>query len=826
MKRILVLLLVLCLLTGSVCGEAGYNEEDDRNFALLIGEFSEQSFGTAYYGMMEQGNFYLDVKQLCQLLHGAYDDDLMEFSVNDGQRSFDIYAERYYGPQTLLERCAEPKLFQKGTVDTAVPVKNVRGTSMISLLHFLEYIGMGYVMDECAVTPQLMLLPVYTVYDAVQEMYALGLDTPFDWHALAVDDKTLENMQSAALIGEILSNHPLEAILPGSREMELYVKDTLIRILQMRGVGEDALYEDWTKVPAYLGKTGSFSCTVLSEMFELCELGGKATDYLITGVNGIEKLQAYGKIGQAEKTLLADTLLSIYGDYSSEIAQKPELRSAAAEIHENLSSRESFMGAVYEETVIPMLLDSLSSLFIQGKGALELLDLMHSAAEFTSDSLEIGYEAVSAPEKLAVAFVAGAFARAARDIRLTAENIKEDPAYVLASDADRRKSMDILKAAIILQCKAEMLTIEQARAAGVMTAEEDAYYARRWQDACNMLNKAAMAQIVYPHYYEEEPLSMQWMDDYMTLLQGEWMPDADSLEQLGGKNVTFVIDEHMISCTLDGEKLGNESFVLCGPQLFVNGETLWMNFVTDDEILLQGQFDDITLTWEKNEPEEDGGWWYGGYIDAFYQRADREGRYWDDLLNDFTTSYVQVNNGVMTGLGGCKAMLDNSIKPDALDVLDLVAWPDRINKKFHTIGTNAFADYTIHHLLLKVDLGVETIESGAFTGQQMQLVQLSDPLARLEEGAFTDCPLLWAIEFPGEYTHMTSRAIVDCEALRYVVIPPTVKEIADDFISSDTLHQLTVFGYPGSEAESYALRNGLGFIDMTAPDAFDRIKRP
>ena len=833
MKRYLCMVLVLLMLSGGFHGAQAL-VETPAVCALLIGEAGESMKGQAYYGVYQSGNFYLAKEELCRLLDGntentpAYSPAGQDFFLNGSGRTFELYSR--YGAVKLLERCAVATLRNDGTLTTGVPCIAHEGRYYISLLHFLEYIGVGYYMDGTAMTPQLVLLPAYTVYDAQRDFYSTGFAAPFDWNALSIDDRKLENAQIAAFFGAVLAKHPLEAMLPGDREVELYVKETLIEILQMRGESDAALYSDWKEMAIYAGETANLSCSVLGQTVELCDVLGIGLNLSLKCIEGFEKLMAYSEIGQAEKTLLEDTLLSLYSDYSSTLAQKDVIRRVAQELQDNLSSQASFTGAVFSEVAMPILIDGVVSAYVRGKDILEVVKLMQETGSFVSDTLKIADQMFSAHEHLTIASIANEIACAARDIRLTAENVQSDPAFVRANDEKRRETMEILKAAIILQCKAEMVTYAHLVSAQVLTEDEKAFYEQKKQAVCTMMNKAAMAQLVYPHVAEDQPLSMQWIEDYLDWLQGDWQLDAASYEQLGGKNVCYTVEEMQITCIVEDEVVGTENFVLCGPSLMIGGEEImWMEFESGEKSCLQGQFGNQTLTWEKKEQMEEadaGLSWFPFYIEAFYEHLDRKGRNWDDIVNTYETCPVTVQNGVMVSFDRAAAYLDNGISPDRLGELVIESMPDRLKTAFHTISSDAFDGYTIRYQILTLCMGIEVIESGAFTGHQMQVVGIGTGLKRLGEGAFTDCRCLWAIELPGTITTLTPRSIVRCEALRYIIIPPMATQIADDFIANESLQQVTVFGYPDSEAERYARRNGLGFVDMTAPGAFDQIIGP
>ena len=158
MKRYLCIVLIL-LLSGGFHGAQAL-VETPAVCALYIGSLGQNAFDQAYSGLYRDGNFYLTKEELSHLLGGktentpAYSPEGSEFSLTDSGRTFELYNR--YGTVRLLERCAPAMLWSDGTITTQVPCFLYEGRYYISLLHFLEYAGIGYYMDERALVPQLV----------------------------------------------------------------------------------------------------------------------------------------------------------------------------------------------------------------------------------------------------------------------------------------------------------------------------------------------------------------------------------------------------------------------------------------------------------------------------------------------------------------------------------------------------------------------------------------------------------------------------------------------------------------------------------------------
>ncbi len=118
-------------------------------------------------------------------------------------------------------------------------------------------------------------------------------------------------------------------------------------------------------------------------------------------------------------------------------------------------------------------------------------------------------------------------------------------------------------------------------------------------------------------------------------------------------------------------------------------------------------------------------------------------------------------------------------------------------------------------------------------------VKLPENLTKMGGGIFKDCDSLRYIEFPESVTEIPNGMFMDCDGLRTIEIPSTISRICDysfencDSLTSVTIpksvtsissgafkgcNYLTIYGYSGSEAESYAKNNGIPFVALDAED--------
>ena len=135
--------------------------------------------------------------------------------------------------------------------------------------------------------------------------------------------------------------------------------------------------------------------------------------------------------------------------------------------------------------------------------------------------------------------------------------------------------------------------------------------------------------------------------------------------------------------------------------------------------------------------------------------------------------------------------------------LNAVVVPESLNR----INGGAFAMCAALTSIYIPD-GVKEIEDGAF--QQCSAltgVILPDGLEKIGDSSFTNCTSLTGIEIPASVTVIGENAFSGCTGITTVDIPDSVTEIGEDAFSSCE----TIIGGAGSCAQTYAIKNGIGF---------------
>ncbi len=119
--------------------------------------------------------------------------------------------------------------------------------------------------------------------------------------------------------------------------------------------------------------------------------------------------------------------------------------------------------------------------------------------------------------------------------------------------------------------------------------------------------------------------------------------------------------------------------------------------------------------------------------------------------------------------------------------------------------------------------GVTSIGRRAFDGYtKLTSVEISDSITNIGCEAFYDCVKLTSVNFPDGVTSIDHNAFYNCDSLTSVTIPNSVTSIGEDAFgchdASTIFYNFTIHGYAGSEAENYANKNRLNFIEVCFHD--------
>lgn len=91
------------------------------------------------------------------------------------------------------------------------------------------------------------------------------------------------------------------------------------------------------------------------------------------------------------------------------------------------------------------------------------------------------------------------------------------------------------------------------------------------------------------------------------------------------------------------------------------------------------------------------------------------------------------------------------------------------------------------------------------------ILTLPSGLQEIEEEAFEGNGTFAGVQLPNSLTSIGSRAFADCGGLWAMVVPSSVTDFGTDVFQ---VGNITLYGYSGSAAESYASANGIDFVNI------------
>ncbi len=142
-------------------------------------------------------------------------------------------------------------------------------------------------------------------------------------------------------------------------------------------------------------------------------------------------------------------------------------------------------------------------------------------------------------------------------------------------------------------------------------------------------------------------------------------------------------------------------------------------------------------------------------------------------------------------------------------------------------GTLAIADEAFDDCIslksITIPNSVTSIGESAFSGcTSLKSITIPDSVTSIGDYAFYGCKSLTSVTIPDSVTSIGSWAFNGCTSLESVTIPDSVTSIGHHafgyYYNGDykKIYGFTIYGYTGTEAESYANDNGFTFIALIA----------
>lgn len=109
--------------------------------------------------------------------------------------------------------------------------------------------------------------------------------------------------------------------------------------------------------------------------------------------------------------------------------------------------------------------------------------------------------------------------------------------------------------------------------------------------------------------------------------------------------------------------------------------------------------------------------------------------------------------------------------------------------------------------------GVTILTNGVFDGcTALKDIKIPDDVTLIGNYTFANCKSLTSIVIPNSVERIASGAFAGCDNLKSATILNSAAEIVDR--AFDSVKDLTICGYVGSTAETYANKNGFKFVDI------------
>ena len=187
-------------------------------------------------------------------------------------------------------------------------------------------------------------------------------------------------------------------------------------------------------------------------------------------------------------------------------------------------------------------------------------------------------------------------------------------------------------------------------------------------------------------------------------------------------------------------------------------------------------------------------------------------------------SVTQIQGGWSSGIFiGCTSLKTAVVNakcdtlPDALFMNCTALTNVKLSNTFVEPGDYVFEGCTS---LKKVNLPIKLKEIGSEMFKDctsLTTVNIPDTVETVRNSAFENCTSLTSINLPVRnlYGGWSSGAFLNCKKLKTVYFNKKIQEIDEDVFREVPASTLTIYGYAGTAAKSYANTNGFKYIECT-----------
>lgn len=351
-KRLISLILSLCLMVSAVDVKVFADETGSEvPKEITLSMYSNLCTDTSISGLYADNVFYIPLEKLCDIVNcKIVSQSDKEATIEVAIRSFILTV----GSGNMIEK------MNHGNNNIKMPSMYVDGQIYISALHFLTYIGAVVEINE-NVSPQLIVVKRYDLFDALVEMVDMDSGHFFWWDEFDIEFEDLKNkIVNAGLVALINRDSNVFRMMFDAKGME---RDAVEKALLTIVKNEAADYFDNPDVESERIDNLSKSIGVVSDWIDLVteayndvpELsdqinklvgevgdgsgGVSASVTFVTNVyQAIESLKQFDNVQATQKDLLANTILKYTADSRTLNDQWKVVIEAAERIDDKIQS--------------------------------------------------------------------------------------------------------------------------------------------------------------------------------------------------------------------------------------------------------------------------------------------------------------------------------------------------------------------------------------------------------------------------------------------------------------------------------------------------------
>lgn len=521
------LALVLCLGTGvtALASEGEYKQ-------VVISMSSNITDKTQLWGFYSDNILYVSVEDLCEISGYSLIEET-EYAItlgNGGENSTRIFSILPYSDEML-----DALFYENWTVK--MPVEKIGNQYYVSALHFLNYIGVSYVLNPDS-DPQLICVKSYDIHDALVD--SLSQWNYFSWDEVEFASGSAENdLTWAGVVALISQDSNLVRMVFDAKGI---YRDDLENDMMMvvTNEGTDWLAEntntsdlsslinssydvsfnwfDFIK-GIYAPSGDSTFATVLDSISKTGKFITTGGTILQSNIDAIDTIIQYSNLTDTQKTLLQNTLIEHAED--SEMVAEDDFWKIMLEAAENVNGRVQSEANLQHDTSLKAITDIAYAINNAANGA-SIMDgnPVTLAWKCMTWSLNLIPE-VDQAVMLHNAYNCSMIQQAANQLFVSAYSDLYYNNFYYNDGNAQREALEYLKSALILQLKATLTTRECLIKSGTISDDgKISELKEKCQEVAQLLNQTENCTLNGPNMFSSE-----YDDDISWMSECEPSPD-------------------------------------------------------------------------------------------------------------------------------------------------------------------------------------------------------------------------------------------------------------------------------------------------------------